>query len=119
MAAVFNTLGMSIMEIHSRKSQPNRIRTSEEFRQAKSAVMFSSDVTARGMDYPDVTLVVQMGMTTRDQYIHRLGRTARAGKKGSGVLVCSPDEFRLDYPQIVIFEPKSVTILPEILSPDS
>lgn len=45
------------------------------------------------MDYPDVTLVIMMGMTTRDQYVHRLGRTARAGKEGSGVLLCSPDEF--------------------------
>lgn len=32
------------------------------------------------MDYPDVTLVVQVGMTSREQYVHRLGRTARAGK---------------------------------------
>jgi ATP-dependent RNA helicase MSS116, mitochondrial len=47
----------------------------------------------RGMDYPDVTLVIMMGMTTRDQYVHRLGRTARAGKEGSGILLCSPDEF--------------------------
>jgi superfamily II DNA/RNA helicase len=33
-----------------------------------------------GMDYPDVTLVIQVGVTSREQYIHRLGRTARAGK---------------------------------------
>jgi ATP-dependent RNA helicase MSS116 len=56
--------------------------------------MFSSDVTARGMDYPDVTLVLQMGMTTKDQYTHRLGRTARAGKEGSGLLLCAPFEER-------------------------
>lgn len=93
MAELFNRCGFSIMEIHSRKSQPNRIRTSEEFRKAKSGIMFSSDVTARGMDYPDVSLVIQMGMTQRDQYIHRLGRTARAGKQGAGVLLCTPDEF--------------------------
>ena len=72
--------------------QAYRTRTSEDFRKARSAIMFSSDVTARGMDYPDVTLVVQVGMTTREQYIHRLGRTARAGKQGTGLILCAPYE---------------------------
>jgi ATP-dependent RNA helicase MSS116 len=40
------------------------------------------------MDYPDVTLVIQVGLTSREQYIHRLGRTARAGKGGDGVILC-------------------------------
>jgi ATP-dependent RNA helicase MSS116 len=51
--------------------------------------MFTSDVTARGMDYPDVTFVLQVGLTDRAQYIHRLGRTARAGKDGKGGLLLS------------------------------
>lgn len=37
----------------------------------KNVIMASSDVSARGMDYPDVTFVLQVGMTDRDQYIHR------------------------------------------------
>ena len=45
-----------------------------------------------GMDYPDVTFVLQMGSTTKEQYTHRLGRTARAGKEGSGLLLCAPFE---------------------------
>ena len=53
-------------------------------------VLYSS----RGMDYPDVSLVVQVGLTERDQYIHRLGRTARAGKDGEGVMLCFDDEVR-------------------------
>jgi superfamily II DNA/RNA helicase len=44
------------------------------------------------MDYPDVTFVLQVGMTTREQYTHRLGRTARAGKGGSGMLLLQPFE---------------------------
>ena len=45
-------------------------------------------MTARGMDYPDVTRVVQVGLPSgKEQYIHRLGRTARAGKGGCGVLL--------------------------------
>ena len=43
-------------------------------------LLFTSDVSARGMDYPDVTAVVQVGLPSdRAQYVHRLGRTARAG----------------------------------------
>merc|ERR1711935_311930 len=57
--------------------------------------MFSSDVTARGMDYPDVTYVLQVGLTDRSQYIHRLGRTARAGKDGKGGLLLA--EYEKDY----------------------
>ncbi len=94
MAALFRLAKMDILEIHSRKSQAQRTKTSETFRASTRGIIFSSDVTARGMDYPDVTLVIQMGMTQRDQYIHRLGRTARAGKEGTGVLVLHPSEYR-------------------------
>ena len=55
--------------------------------------MFTSDVSARGVDYPDVTLVVQVGAApNREQYIHRLGRTGRAGKEGEGVILLTPYE---------------------------
>jgi ATP-dependent RNA helicase MSS116, mitochondrial len=56
-------------------------------------VMFTSDVSARGLDYPNVSLVIQMGLPSdKSQYVHRLGRTARAGKGGSGVLVLNTYE---------------------------
>jgi superfamily II DNA/RNA helicase len=59
-------------------------------------VLFSSDVSARGVDYPDVTFILQVGLTERKQYIHRLGRTARAGKEGSGLLLlCNFEKFFL------------------------
>jgi ATP-dependent RNA helicase MSS116 len=55
--------------------------------------MFSSDVSARGMDYPDVSAVVQLGLPSeKAQYIHRLGRTARAGKEGGGYLLLADFE---------------------------
>jgi ATP-dependent RNA helicase MSS116 len=82
----------NIIEMHSRKSQGYRTSASEKFRLGSGIMMFSSDVTARGMDYPDVTLIVQVGLTDREQYIHRLGRTARAGKEGSGVLLLADYE---------------------------
>ena len=81
------------LEIHSRKSQPQRTRVSEEFRTADQGILFSSDVSARGMDYPDVSFVIQVGVPSdKAQYVHRLGRTARAGKGGSGLLVLADFE---------------------------
>lgn len=67
LATLFNEAQINVLEIHSRKSQGARTKTSDQFRVAKSAILFSSDVTARGLDYPDVTLVIQVGMTSREQ----------------------------------------------------
>jgi ATP-dependent RNA helicase MSS116 len=98
-AEVFNALvdlrvfKAKCLEIHSRKSQPQRTRASDEFRNASKAILFSSDVSARGMDYPDVTFVLQCGAPSdKAQYVHRLGRTARAGKSGCGLLVLADFE---------------------------
>lgn len=94
MATLFNEcLGIPTLEIHSRKSQSQRTATSDKFRKGKNVIMFSSDVSARGVDYPDVSLVLQMGLPADSaQYIHRLGRTARAGKEGSGLLLLADFE---------------------------
>ena len=95
MAEMMNAAGDlgQVLEIHSRKSQSARDKASAAFRSSKRAILFSSDVSARGVDYPDITLVLQIGIpSSREQYIHRLGRTARAGKKGQGILMLSPFE---------------------------
>ncbi|KAF1981460.1 DEAD-domain-containing protein [Aulographum hederae CBS 113979] len=77
-----------VFDIHSRLSQQARTASAERFRSSQSAVLFSSDVTARGMDFPNVTHVIQCGTpSTRDTYIHRIGRTGRAGKEGTGYLI--------------------------------
>lgn len=85
-----------LWEIHSRMSQASRGRASNAFRNAQRGILFTSDVSARGLDYPDVTLVVQMGAPfKRSQYIHRLGRSGRAGREGRGILVLLPFEARI------------------------
>lgn len=53
-------LKMNVREMHTRKTQHHRARVSEEFREAKRLVLVTSDVSARGMNYPDVTLVIQV-----------------------------------------------------------
>lgn len=59
-AEVFGGLKFNVREIHSRKAQTYRTRVSQEFRESKGLILVSSDVSARGVDYPDVTLVVQV-----------------------------------------------------------
>jgi len=93
-ADIFNeVIKEPVMELHSKKSQGYRNRVSGEFREAASGLLFTSDVSARGVDYPGVSHVVQFGMpSSREQYIHRLGRTGRAGADGKGWLVLGPFE---------------------------
>ncbi|KAJ6078545.1 hypothetical protein N7467_008298 [Penicillium canescens] len=84
---------LKMLEINSRLTQAERTRSAESFRRSPSGILFSSDVTARGMDFPDVTHVIQVGVPRdTETYIHRLGRTARAGKEGEGWLLVHKGE---------------------------
>ncbi|KAI8896414.1 P-loop containing nucleoside triphosphate hydrolase protein [Globomyces pollinis-pini] len=86
---------VDVMQIHSKLTQQARTKVSDRFRAARSAILFTTDVSARGVDYPNVTLVLQVGLPpSRDQYIHRIGRTGRAGKEGKSILILSPYEKR-------------------------
>lgn len=98
MFLLLQEMKVNVREIHSRKPQIYRTRISEEFRESKRLVLITSDVSARGINYPDVTLVIQMGIPSdREQYIHRLGRTGREGKEGEGILLVAPwEEYFLD-----------------------
>ncbi|KAI9804177.1 MAG: hypothetical protein M1825_001579 [Sarcosagium campestre] len=91
-----NPLGsLRVLEIHARLSQAQRTVAAESFRKTQSGLLFSSDVTARGMDFPNVTHVIQVGVPPdRDTYIHRLGRTARADKTGEGWILAADVEMR-------------------------
>ncbi|CAJ1366925.1 unnamed protein product [Effrenium voratum] len=81
-------LSIGVFEIHRRREASARTSTQQRFQEAQSGILFSSDVSARGLDYPNVTMVVQFGApATREMYIHRVGRTARAGKTGEAVLI--------------------------------
>lgn len=74
-----------LIEMHARLTQQQRTRAADTFRRADSAIMLSSDVTARGMDFPNVTHVIQIGLPpSQEQYVHRIGRTARGDKTGEG-----------------------------------
>ncbi|KAG0034152.1 hypothetical protein BGZ81_006024 [Podila clonocystis] len=93
-ASLFEELtSYRLFSLHSKKSQEQRTRTSDRFRKSRGSIMFTSDVSARGVDYPDVSLVIQVGIpSSKEQYIHRVGRTGRAGKAGEGILMITPME---------------------------
>jgi ATP-dependent RNA helicase MSS116 len=92
---IFNFhLSRPVIEIHSRKPQAYRSSACNRFREKKTGItMFTSDVSARGIDFSGVSHVVQVGMPdSRETYIHRLGRTGRAGNDGKGLLILSDVE---------------------------
>ncbi|KAL4821773.1 P-loop containing nucleoside triphosphate hydrolase protein [Aspergillus spinulosporus] len=88
---------LKVFEIHSRLSQSARTRTTSQFKEADAGILFASDVIGRGMDFPNVDLVVQVGLPSNaEQYVHRVGRTARAGNDGRAViLLTEPESFFL------------------------
>ncbi|VAI51890.1 unnamed protein product [Triticum turgidum subsp. durum] len=93
MYIMLRDLKLNVREIHSRKPQLYRTRISEEFRDSNRLILVTSDVSTRGVNYPDVTLVIQAGVPPgREHYIHRLGRTGREGKSGKGILLIAPWE---------------------------
>jgi ATP-dependent RNA helicase MSS116, mitochondrial len=79
--------------LHSRVSQNKRTKITNAFRDAESAILVATDVVARGMDFPNVSSVFQIGLPAdKESYIHRLGRTARAGRDGRSVFILTSNE---------------------------
>ncbi|GJE86583.1 DEAD/DEAH box helicase [Phanerochaete sordida] len=102
-----------VYEIHSKRTMESRSKTSQMFRQDKGpAVLISSDVSARGVDYPGVTRVIQVGIpSTSDQYIHRVGRTGRGKDQiGRADLVLLPWEMGFVTWQLTDITLKPVTV---------
>ncbi len=85
--------GVPANAIHGNKSQPQRERALDEFRRAKTPVLVATDVAARGIDIPGVSHVINFELpNVPEQYVHRIGRTARAGADGIAIAFCAEDE---------------------------
>lgn len=79
--------------LHSTMPQKSRLRAIERFTASPSAILIATDVAARGLDISGVQLVIHYHLPrTADMYVHRSGRTARAEKKGSSIIICAPEE---------------------------
>ena len=85
--------GFSVGSIHGNKSQGQRERALASFRSGEVQVLVATDVAARGLDIPEVRHVYNYEMpNVPENYVHRIGRTARAGRTGRAVAFCAPGE---------------------------
>jgi ATP-dependent RNA helicase RhlE len=90
LASVLDRQGIEAVAIHSDRSQPERTRALEAFKNGEIRVLVATDVAARGLDIEDLPHVVNFELPWNPQdYIHRIGRTGRAGQSGDAIsLVC-------------------------------
>lgn len=82
--------------IHSDKQQTERDRTMSTFRKGELKILIATEVSARGIDIPNVEYVINYDLPeTSENYVHRVGRTGRGNQKGQAVSFCSSEEMEL------------------------
>jgi ATP-dependent RNA helicase RhlE len=87
--------GFSATEIHSNRSLMQRKSAMEGFKRGKYRIMVATDIAARGIDVKDIALVINFDLPEQtEDYVHRIGRTARAGHSGKAVSFAMPDQHR-------------------------
>jgi ATP-dependent RNA helicase RhlE len=95
-AAYLEAGGVEAGAIHGNKSQPQRERTLEAFKKGKLRVLVATDIAARGIDVDGVSHVVNFELPfVPEAYVHRIGRTARAGADGTAISFVAGDEMKL------------------------
>jgi ATP-dependent RNA helicase RhlE len=95
LASQLRERGHKASAIHSDRSQSDRIRTLEGFREGRIDFLVATDIAARGIDVDDISHVVNYDLpfTTKD-YVHRIGRTARAGRRGVAISLVTAEDSR-------------------------
>lgn len=92
-ARELNRMGIAAKALHSDKSQNQRQAALTDFRHGKIAVLVATDIAARGIDITELPLVINFDLPNiPDTYIHRIGRTGRAGQQGTAVSFCDRSE---------------------------
>lgn len=85
--------GIEAEPIHGDKSQAHRLKVLEMFKQGQLRVLIATDVAARGLDIDDLPVVINYDMPHQaEDYVHRIGRTGRAGKTGLAISLVTPDD---------------------------
>jgi ATP-dependent RNA helicase RhlE len=85
--------GINSVAIHGNKSQAQRTTALQAFRDGRTRILVATDIAARGIDVSGVSHVVNYELpNVPDQYVHPIGRTARAGREGIAIAFCAPDE---------------------------
>jgi ATP-dependent RNA helicase RhlE len=119
LARFVRTCGHAAAEIHSNRSLAQRREALEGFKSWKYRVLVATDIAARGIDVKDIELVVNYDLPSQAaDYVHRIGRTARAGAEGHAISFAQPDEKRdLRDIERLIRMPVSVSQTPADLPP--
>ena len=87
--------GHAVTVIHSNKSQNARMRALAHFRDGKCDILIATDIAARGLDVEGISHVINFELPdTPEDYVHRIGRTARAGGSGNAISLVAPQEYR-------------------------
>ena len=118
--------GIAANALHGDKAQSQRQRTLDQFRSGEAEILVATDIAARGIDVDGIRMVVNFDVPTDPEvYVHRVGRTARAGAQGLALTLISPDEWLLmadvekligkGFPREVIpgFEPSVAPLQPK------
>ncbi|TAK40228.1 MAG: DEAD/DEAH box helicase [Lysobacteraceae bacterium] len=93
LAEQLEAAGLRSVAIHGNKSQAQRLKSLSQFKTGRARVLVATDVAARGLDIPDLPLVINYDLPmVAEDYIHRIGRTGRAGAQGEALSLVSPEE---------------------------
>lgn len=93
---ILHSAGIENGVIHANKGQGNRTKTMEAFRRGDLRVLVATDIAARGIDVEGITHVFNFDMPSEPEtYVHRIGRTARAGAEGTAISFCDNEEKKL------------------------
>ncbi|MBX4188303.1 MAG: DEAD/DEAH box helicase [Candidatus Doudnabacteria bacterium] len=103
-------MGHSVSEIHSNRSQSQRREALDGFKRGKYRVLVATDIAARGIDVSGIQLVINYDLPmTAEDYVHRIGRTGRAGMAGHAISFASPDQ-RFDVRKIERLIKKTLSV---------
>jgi superfamily II DNA/RNA helicase len=85
--------GFNAVALHGDLDQPARMASLDQFRRGEATLLIASDVAARGLDIPDVSHVINFDVPHHaDDYVHRIGRTGRAGRSGIAITIVAPSD---------------------------
>ena len=107
--------GFKVTELHGNLTQPQRDKAMDQFRNGEYQVMVATNIAARGLDVDHITHVISFDVPhDPDDYVHRIGRTARAKAKGDAFIMVAPEEEKM----LLRIERHIATRLPRITLPD-
>ena len=95
-AKAMERMEVQTLTLHGEKDQTDRLQVMQAFRSGECKVLIATDITARGIDIPDVTHVINYDIPEKaENYVHRIGRTGRGFNKGLAISFCAPEEKEL------------------------